>query len=140
MKHSYVVVLASLCLLTSGCTHVATVQLMPRTSGKTYMGEVVGKKDLGQLFINIDGEVFSGLLVETSPSKMFDMNIRSFGVTDMSTKWFTSDKGVKYIKGLLQSNTGHGLRCEFATNRNGSATGVCIMDDGTIYDAIWVKK
>ena len=139
MKCNYVVVIAATCLLSS-CTHVAVVQFMPRVSGQTYMGEVIGKQDLAQLFVNIDGEVYSGLLVETSPSKMFDMNIRSFGVTDMSTKWFTADKGVKYIKGLCQSNTGKGLRVEFATNRNGSATGVAIMDDGSIYDAIWVKK
>ena len=27
MKHNYVVVVAALCLIASGCTHVATVQL-----------------------------------------------------------------------------------------------------------------
>ncbi len=47
--------------------------------------------------------------------------------------------GDKFVKALLSSSDGHGLRCDLR-GQGASSGGICVDDGGKVYDVILVRK
>jgi hypothetical protein len=120
-----IAILAS-CFFT-GCT--GTILAMPRDSGKTYSGTVSGGIFSGSIAINIDGETYSGPIINTDAG---------FGLIQKYSKGGAvagEFGGERTVKGILSTPSGKGIRCEFTSNGLGGS-GICVDDNEKIYDAI----
>ena len=117
----------------SGCSGM--VQMMPRDSGKVFSGTVQGSLGgSGTMTVTIDGDVFTGPIVRTSSNESFGF-IQQYGRRGSSFGTVISGDGTATVKGILSSQSGRGLRCEFTSNGSGDG-GVCVDDQSRVYDAI----
>lgn len=119
------------------------VNLMPRDSGKVYQGQFTGLVgSTGDMSVTIDGAVYSGKIVETSSTSQFGFT-QAYGLNNRGTKAnayassFTS--GDYYLKAILSSPEGRGLRCD-VIGRSGGGSGVCVDDQSKVYDLVYTQK
>ena len=135
-------------VLVGGCASSYDLILMPRSSGKTYIGEAVETAygEEANVRIDIDGKVYTGTWVATTPgygtsNVSFGFGIGSWGGSraggvGVSTGSYGGDNpyGTE-SKALLRSQDGSGLRCDFRSSGAGrTGGGTCQDDRGLIYD------
>jgi hypothetical protein len=127
------VLIAALAL--NGCAW--QVQMMPRDSGKVYVGEGHGDGlGGGQVSITIEGRKYSGPVMRTASTDSFGF-FQLYGSRGQSTFGTTASVGgTVYVKGLLSSPDNHGLRCDLTGDGMGHLGGICIDDDKRIYDVL----
>ncbi len=125
---------AGLALVLAGCSGM--VQMMPRDSGKVYTGTVQGSvTGSGVMSITIDSEQYTGPIVRTSSGDSVGL-IQQYGKRSGSSFGTVTTIGsTAGIKGILSSPNGRGLRCEFTSDGSGGG-GVCVDDQGRVFDAI----
>lgn len=143
------VALATMVLMLAGCS--GKITMMPRDSGKTYMGTVEGNGfGSGTFTIPIDGETYTGVGVRTTTNETFGF-AQTYGtgqataagprgtvIASGSGSTFGSsysDGGTKAVKAILSSPSGKGLRCDFTSTGNGGG-GICVDDKKRVYDAV----
>jgi hypothetical protein len=122
-------------LALSGCAW--EVQMMPRESGKVYVGE--GRGDGlggGHVTITIDGRTYSGPVMRTASDNSFGF-FQLYGSGGRSTFGTTASfGGTIYVKALLSSPDNHGLRCDLTGDGMGHLGGICVDDDKRVFDAL----
>jgi hypothetical protein len=125
---------ALLAVVLTGCA--GYVQMMPRDSGKVYLGTVQGSvTGAATMTIDIDGQTHIGPVVRTGSNDSFGF-LQQYGKRGLtSTGTMASLGGTATIKAILSSPAGRGLRCEFTSDGSGGG-GVCVDDQGRVYDAI----
>ena len=135
-------------VLLGGCASSYDLLLMPRSSGKTYIGEAVETAwgEQANVRVDIDGKIYTGTWVSTSPSYgtgavSFGFGFGSWGGSraagvGVSTGGYGGDNPYgSESKALLQSADGSGLRCDFRSSGPGrTGGGICQDDKGLIYD------
>lgn len=125
------ILVSCLTLILTGCSGI--VQMMPRDSGKIYSGTVHGSLfGSGMMTVTIDGEDYTGPIVRTSSNGGGEF-IQKYGRGDLS--FASLSAGVATVKGILSSQSGRGLRCEFVSTGDGGG-GICVDDKSHIFDAI----
>jgi hypothetical protein len=119
----------------SGCAW--QVEMMPRDSGKVYVGQ--GRGDGlggGTITIDIDGRTYSGPAMRTASSDSYGF-FQAYGPRGQSTFGTTASAGgTIYVKALLASADNHGLRCDFSGDGTGHLGGICVDDDKRVYDVL----
>jgi hypothetical protein len=133
-------------ILLGGCASSYDLILMPRSSGKTYIGEAVETAygEEANVRIDIDGKVYTGTWVATTPgygtsNVSFGFGIGSWGGSraggvGVSTGGYENPYGNE-SKALLRAQDGSGLRCDFRSSGAGrTGGGTCQDDQGLIYD------
>lgn len=113
--------------------------MMPRDSGKVYMGEVKGNGfGSGTITVVMDGVTYSGPGVRVTSNETFGFG-QAYGFGSKNTLAVTgtsfSDGGTTMVKAILSSPTGKGLRCDLSTTGSGGG-GICVDDQQRVYDAI----
>ena len=125
----------------SGCAYNLT--LMPRDSGKTYSGEMLGKGDgTGTLNVNLDGDTCSGPVARVASNQTFGFaNTYATNNRGQSANAFTTSSsfGDVALKGILSCKSGKGLRCDL-TGQGSSGGGICLDDTGKVYDVLAIRK
>ena len=137
-------------VLLAGCASSYDLVLMPRSSGKTYVGEAVETAygEQANVRVDIEGRVSTGTWVATTPgygasNVSFGFGIGSWGGSSgraggvgVSTGTYGGDNPYgNESKALLRSADGSGLRCDFRSSGPGrTGGGICQDDQGLIYD------
>jgi hypothetical protein len=119
------VIIAISALMLTGCT--GTINIMPRDSGKVCKGTVYGNGFSGSITIDINGEIFTGPIMRTDAGYSLIQQYSGTAAAEAG--------GSRNVKGILSSEQGHGLRCEFTSNGSGGS-GICVDDNKKVYDAI----
>lgn len=119
------------------------VDLMPRDSGKIYQGQfTAGLGKSGDISVNIEGTVYSGKIVETSSTSSFGFT-QAYGSNNRGAKAnaFASSftAGDSYLKAILSSPEGRGLRCDIM-GTSGGGSGICLDDQSKVYDMVYSQK
>ena len=128
-------VVMSLPLLMASCAW--QVQMMPRDSGKVYSGEVRGNGfGSGTITVNIDGEIYTGPIVRTGSNGSFGFFQAYGGGKNTFATAQTLSSNVT-VKAILSSHDNHGLRCDIVGDGHGHGSGICLDDQGKVYDAIF---
>jgi hypothetical protein len=147
MSRASLLFLAAAVLL-GGCASSYDLVLMPRSSGKTYIGEAVETAygEEANVRIDIDGKVYTGTWVATTPgygtgNVSFGFGIGSWGGSraggvGISTGTYGGENPYgNESKALLRAADGSGLRCDFRSSGPGrTGGGICQDDKGLIYD------
>ena len=129
-----------LLLLLSSCAYQIT--LMPRDSGKTYSGTMEGSGGSGTATITIGSTTYTGPAVRVASNDTFGFasvygsNSRGTSASAYGTSYSAGDK---YVKAILSSPDGRGLRCDFV-GRGRTGGGICVDDNKTVYDVVIVMK
>jgi hypothetical protein len=135
-------------LLLGGCASSYDLVLMPRSSGKTYIGEAVETAygEQANVRVDIEGRVYTGTWVATTPgygasNVSFGFGIGSWGGSraggvGVSTGTYSGENPYgSESKALLRSADGSGLRCDFRSSGPGrTGGGTCQDDQGLLYD------
>jgi hypothetical protein len=127
-------------LLVAGCSYTAT--LMSRDSGRTYTGSLEGKGMTGTMTVAINDTTYTGPAVRVGSNDTFgfasaySFNSHGGAATAFGNSYSVGDR---FIKALLSSSDGHGLRCDLR-GRGSSGGGICVDDGGKVYDVILVRK
>lgn len=132
---------AAAILLVSACAF--NVTLMPRDSGKTYSGEMMGSGNgAGTMTIKLDGdETCTGPVARVASKESFGFantymaNSRGRAASAFTT---VATSGDVTIKAILSCTGGKGLRCEMTGQGGGG--GICVDDAGRIFDALAIRK
>lgn len=140
MKKTFATIAASVLLL-SGCAF--NVTLMPRDSGKTYTGEMIGNgTGSGTMTVKLDGdEICTGPVARVASNETFGFaNTYATNSRGKQANAFTTvaTSGDVTLKAILSCTSGKGLRCDL-TGRGGGG-GICADDSGKIYDALAIRK
>lgn len=140
MKKSVLGCLVLVSTVLAGCSYDAT--LMSRDSGRTYSGVMKGKMGTGTMTVNIDDVVYTGPAVRVGSNDTFGFasaygsNSRGVSTTAFANSYSVGDR---FVKALLSSPDGHGLRCDLrGSGRSGG--GICVDDGGKIYDVLLVRE
>ena len=127
--------------LLAGCAW--QMSLMPRDSGKVYSGSVSGNgMGSGTATVTIEGVTFTGPAVRTASNDSFGFantygsNSRGTFARSTSTMFIEGDK---YVKAMLSSSDGKGLRCDLVGRAHGGG-GICVDDTGRVYDVVFVAR
>lgn len=136
-------VFASIFIATAAlCGCAFSVTLMPRDSGKTYTGEMVGNgTGSGTMTVKLDGdETCTGPVARVASNETFGFantyaTVRGKPVNAFTTMATTGDVS---LKAIMSCTSGKGLRCDL-TGRGGGG-GICVDDTGKIYDALAIAK
>ena len=139
MKKSLLIILISSCVVFTGCAVSLKLTLMPRDSGKIYIGQLDGDgMGSGTATIDVDGVICSGPVVRVSSSEVTAIGSTLGSVSGRnfsSTSIGVGGSGDTTIKVLLSCNDGSGIRCELSgQNRRGG--GVCVDDKGRNFDVL----
>ena len=121
----------------AGCASTYDMNLMPRQSGKIYIG-TASKQGVE---INIEGEVFRGSLVKVGSNERFGFSQKFATINGAPVQAFSNSyqSGDAFAKGLLASAEGHGLRCDIRfSGRSGG--GICLDDKEMVYDLTITRK
>ncbi|NIF51433.1 hypothetical protein [Burkholderia sp. Ax-1724] len=125
----------------TACSFNAT--LMSRDSGRTYTGELVGNgMGVGTMSVTIDSATYSGPAARVGSNDTFGFaSAYGFNNHGGSASSFASSysSGDKFVKALLSSADGHGLRCDLR-GQGHSGGGICVDDAGKVYDVVLVQK
>lgn len=137
MKKTLVLIAAA--LAAGGCASTYQITLMPRDSGKLYLGvaEDTGGSE-GTMSVTIEGRTYSGTWVEVVPGRSTayvtgGVGMRRHGLGLGSTFWMDNPYGGE-AKALLRAPDGAGLRCDLRGGGGRSGGGVCRDDRGMEYD------
>jgi len=122
-------------LFLAGCAW--QVQMMPRDSGKVYVGEGRGDgRGGGEVTITIEGRKYSGPVMRTASTDSFGF-LQLYGSRGQSAfATSASFGGTIYVKALLSSPDNHGLRCDLTGDGAGHLGGICVDDDKRVYDVL----
>jgi hypothetical protein len=117
--------------------------LMPRDSGRMYFGEFIGNgMGVAKASLNIDGITYAGTAVRVSSNDTFGFmsayGSNNRGVTSSSFGTYFAE-GDRYVKAILSSSDGRGLRCDLV-GRNHGGGGICVDDNNKVYDVILVRQ
>ena len=139
MKKALLIILISSCVVFTGCAVSLKLTLMPRDSGKIYIGQLDGDgMGSGIATIDVDGVICSGPVVRVSSSEVTTIGSTLGSVSGRnfsSTSIGVGGSGDTTIKALLSCNDGSGIRCELSgQNRRGG--GVCVDDKGRNFDVL----
>jgi hypothetical protein len=120
-----------------GCASQWQVQMMPRDSGKVYVGDGRGDgRGGGQVLITIEGRTYSGPIMRTASSETFGF-VQLYGARGQTVVGTTaSGGGTVYVKALLASADNHGLRCDLSGDGMGHLGGICVDDEKRVYDVL----
>jgi hypothetical protein len=128
-------------LLVAGCSFNAT--LMSRDSGRTYNGSLDGNgMGTGTMTVAINGTTYTGPAVRVGSndtfgfSSAYGFNNHGGTTTALGNSYSIGDK---FVKALLSSSGGQGLRCDLRGGGS-SGGGICVDDSGKVYDVILVRK
>lgn len=122
-----------------GCVGHRTVMLMPRDSGKIYTGTMEGANGMGTMSVTIEGVIFTGPVVVTQSNETFGF-YQSFGAGGLRSGFVAGQSGSAYLKALLASPDGRGLRCDLIGSGGGKGSAICVDDKGRVFDAIITPK
>lgn len=126
------------CAVLAGCAFQVT--MMPRDSGKVYLGQMSGSGGVGTMTMNIEAKTCTGPVVRVGANETFGF-ANTFGTNSrgVTTTGFTtiSTFGDVYLKALLSCSDGGGLRCDIS-GRFPSGGGICADDTGRVFDMIAV--
>lgn len=119
----------------SGCTW--QVQMMPRDSGKIYVGSGQGDgMGGGTMVITIEDRTYSGAVMRTGSDQSFGL-FQTYGGRGGNTFGTASAfGGTIYVKALLSSPDNHGLRCDLQGDGMGHLGGICVDDLQRVYDVL----
>lgn len=109
-------------LLLAGCTQ--TMLLYPRPGGTPLQGTL--STTASTMTVDVDGETYRGSFKRG----------RSVGIGFSGTKVATGIGASNQYAGLLVSDSGKTLRCEFVGGLAESGNGVCQHGDGRTYDLL----
>jgi hypothetical protein len=128
-------------LLVAGCSFNAT--LMSRDSGRTYTGSLDGNgMGTGTMTVAINGTTYTGPAARVGSNDTFGFasayGFNNHGGTAAAFENSYSS-GDKFVKALLSSSDGHGLRCDLR-GQGSSGGGICVDDSGKVYDVVLVRK
>lgn len=123
-------------LLLAGCAY--NVTLMPRDSGKTFVGTGSrGQMNVSMGAVNCAGPVArTGSNEATGVASTFGANSNGTYGTRLSTVTVSGDV---YGKAILSCTDGSGLRCDL-TRSGSSGGGICVDDKGKVYDALLTRQ
>jgi hypothetical protein len=122
-------------LTLAGCAW--QVQMMPRDSGKVYVGE--GRGDGlggGQMSIMVEGRRYSGPVMRTASTDSFGFSELYGSKGQAAYGTTTSFGGTVYVKALLSTPDNYGLRCDLTGDGMGHLGGICVDDDKRVYDVL----
>jgi hypothetical protein len=144
-SHARILSCAVVALLVAGCSFNATFNaaLMSRDSGRTYTGSLDGNgMGTGTMMVSINGTTYSGPAVRVGSNDTFGF-ASAYGFNNhggTATAFGSSySVGDKFVKALLSSSSGQGLRCDLS-GRGSSGGGICVDDSGKVYDVILARK
>ena len=134
--------LAIAALVLAGCASTYELTVMPRDSGKTYVGTMGGPTNgSGPMSVTIEGKTYSGTFVESAPT--YTSGWVSGGAGYGHRGWggwgwgagsvYMDTPGGGAAKALLAAPDGSGLRCDLRGTR-WSGGGECRDDKGKEYD------
>lgn len=128
-------------LLVAGCSLNAT--LMSRDSGHIYTGSLDGNgMGTGTMTVAIDSTTYTGPAVRVGSNDTFGF-ASAYGFNNhggTATAFANSYSiGDKFVKALLSSSNGRGLRCDLR-GQGGIGGGICVDDGGRVYDVILARK
>ena len=117
--------------------------LMPRDSGKTYSGTLKGHGGgSGTATVTIEGTTYTGTAVVVSSIESFGFST-SYGLTSGGTSTRTYGRsyssGDEFVKAILSSPDGRGLRCDFVAHES-TGGGICVDDQKTVFDVVIVPQ
>lgn len=128
-------------LALSGCA--INVAMMPRDSGTVYSGELQGNgMGGGTMTVKVDDAVCTGPVARVASNQSFgfantyaadNRGNRAGAVTAVSTS------GDHFVKAILSCSNGNGLRCDM-TGRNNMGGGICVDNNGRVFDVIGTPK
>jgi hypothetical protein len=125
----------------SGCAYNLT--LMPRDSGKTYMGEMQGNgAGSATLTVQLDDATCTGPGARVASNQSFGFaNTYGTNSRGASTNAFTTtqNSGDSQVKAILSCSNGSGLRCDM-TGQGAAGGGICVDDKGRVYDILAIRK
>src|ERR1700733_8453224 len=100
--------------------------MMPRDSGKVYVGEGRGDgRGGGQVSVIIEGRVYSGPVMRTTSDESFGL-MQLYGPRGQSAFGTTASVGgTIQVKAPLASTDNHGLRCDRSGDSMGHLGGIC---------------
>lgn len=128
-------------LALTGCAY--NITLMPRDSGKTYQGELLGDGGgSGTMTLKLDDVTCTGPAAKVASNQSFGF-VNTYGSNSkgQTANAFTtvSKSGDSTVKAILTCSNGSGIRCDI-TGRGASAGGICLDDKGKVYDALAIRK
>jgi hypothetical protein len=136
-------ILIAVALALGGCATGYQVAVMPRDTGKVYMGmaEDPGTGE-GRMSITIENKTYSGTWVHTTPERTtgwisggFGFGVGRWGRHGWGTGGLVTmdnPQGAE-AKALLTASDGTGMRCDLRTGQ-GFGGGTCRDDRGREYD------
>ena len=130
----------ALLFLLSACSYQMT--LMPRDSGRTYSGTMQGSGGSGTATITIENITYTGPAVRVASNDTFGFS-SAYGSnnrgTSSSAYGTTYTAGDRFVKAILSSPAGKGLRCDFV-GRGRTGGGICVDDERKVFDVIIVGQ
>lgn len=139
MKRRFKELALAACVATAltGCAYQLTA--MPRDGGKIYRGEASSNgMGSGTMSLTIDDRTYTGRWVVTSRNDSFTIlntyGKNSRGGTATGTGFAQNYGGGGTLKAMLTSADGKGMRCELSGTSSGTGGGVCMDDDGRVFD------
>jgi hypothetical protein len=125
---------ACCCLLIVGCTW--PVQMMPRDAGTVYRGVANGNgMGSGTMSVDIDGRLYSGPMFRTASSDVFGF-FQAYSGTKSAFGTSQTFGGSVAVKAILSSPGNHGLRCDMMGDGRGHGGGICVDDQGRVFDIL----
>lgn len=128
-------------LLLASCAWQMT--LMPRDSGRTYSGVMTGDgMGSGTMTVTIEDIPYTGPAVRVGSNDTFGFssayatNNRGSSASAFGTSYAVGDR---FVKAILSAPTGRGLRCDLV-GRGRTGGGICVDDNGKIYDVVLVSQ
>jgi hypothetical protein len=122
------------CLLVVSCTW--PVQMMPRDAGTIYRGVANGNgMGGGSISVDIDGRLYSGPMAQTASGDAFGF-FQAYSGTRSAFGASQTFGGNVAVKAILTSQDNHGLRCDMMGDGRGHAGGICVDDQGRVFDVL----
>jgi hypothetical protein len=122
------------CLLVGSCSW--PVQMMPRDAGMVYRGVANGNgMGGGTMSVDIDGRLYSGPMFRTASSDAFGF-FQAYSGTKSAFGTSQTFGGNVAVKAILSSPDNHGLRCDMTGDGRGHGGGICVDDQGRVFDVL----
>jgi hypothetical protein len=89
----------------------------------------------GTMTIEIDGHTYSGPMFRTASNDTFGF-FQAYGGTRSVFGMSQSFGGNVAVKAILSSSDDHGLRCDMTGDGRGHGGGICLDDQGRVFDVL----